>query len=108
MRGLQWFGFASTNQRRFSRFDCLIPVEISVETPGEISVMSAEAHNISANGMLLSCSPVLNHLAHIYVSFQVPKWFPGPQRNQNVTTLAHIRHTNPAGHLLGVAFNQPL
>lgn len=108
MRGLQWFGLASTNQRRFCRFDCLIPVEIYQTTTGQISFMSAVARNISAGGMLLLCSQVLNPMARIQVTFQVPEWFPGSLCTRDVTTFADVRHVDPAGHLLGVAFNQPL
>ena len=107
-RGLSRMGVSGRNQRRFTRFDCMFPVEIHLDTPGQVSVINAVAQNISSGGMLLKCSALLDFLTPCHLSFRIPEWFPGASRTCEVMTYAHVRHADPSGQYIGVAFNAPI
>lgn len=107
-RGLNRLGVGSKNKRRFPRFDCTLPVEIHVDTPGQVSIINAVAKNISSGGMLIKCSAVLDSLTACHVSFRMPDWFPGASRTSEVMTNARVLHANVAGLTFGIAFSQPL
>jgi hypothetical protein len=106
--GLGQLGFGEKNQRRFPRFDCTIPVEIHVDTPGQISIINAVAKNISSGGMLILCAAALNDMTSCHLSFRMPEWFPGANRTCEVMAYAHVRHANPSAQLFGVSFDAPV
>ena len=96
------------NRRRYFRFDCDVPVEIHVDSPGELSIITAVARNLSAGGMLVKCSMVPASLTPCHVAFRVPDWFPGAHQNREVMAYAHVRHADSSRKLFGVAFSSPL
>lgn len=102
------FGFAPSNQRQFPRFDCMIPVDIHLEAPGQVSVISAVAKNISSGGMLIKCAAALDSLTACHLSFHMPGWFPSSNRTCEVMTYAHVRHADPSSQLFGLSFDAPL
>jgi hypothetical protein len=102
------FRFARSNQRQFPRFDCMIPVDIHLDTPGQISVISAVAKNISSGGMLIKCAAAFDSLTSCHLSFHMPGWFPSTNRTCEVMTYAHVRHADASGQLLGLSFDTPL
>lgn len=106
--GLQRLGVGEKNQRQFPRFDCMIPVEIHVDTPGQISIINAVAKNISSGGMLIMCAAALNDMTSCHLSFRMPEWFPGANRTCEVMAYANVRHANPSAQLFGVSFNAPI
>jgi hypothetical protein len=105
-----WYRFAvgEKNQRKSPRFDCMIPVEIHVDTPGQISIINAVAKNISTGGMLIMCAAALNDMTSCHLSFRMPEWFPGAKRTCDVMAYAHVRHANPAAQFFGLSFDSPL
>ncbi|MEI7880149.1 MAG: PilZ domain-containing protein [bacterium] len=107
-RNLHRLGIRTRNQRRFPRFECTLPVEIHLDTPGQVSIINAVAQNVSAGGMLVKCSAVLDALTACHVSFRIPDWFPGASRTKEVMMNARVLHANVAGLTFGIAFNQPL
>ena len=107
-RGLNSMGLQARDKRRFTRYDCVFPVEIHVDTPGQVEVITAEAKNISSGGMLLKCSAVLDSFTRCHVSFQMPEWFPGASRAVEIMAAATILHANASGLTCGIAFSQPL
>ena len=107
-RGATRLGFHSKNKRHFPRFDCTIPVEIHLDTPGQVSVINAVAQNISSGGMLIKCSTILDALTSCHVSFKVPEWFPNANRTRDIMANALIRHANPSDMTFGLAFTQPV
>jgi len=85
----------------------MFPVDIHIDTPGQVSVINAVVKNISAGGMLIKCSAVMDMLTPCHLSFRIPEWFPGANRTAEVMTSARVRHADPSG-LIGLAFNSPL
>jgi len=106
--GLRRLGVSSRNQRRFPRFDCMIPVDIHLDTPGQISIINAVAQNVSSGGMLIKCATALSSLTSCHLSFRMPEWFPGANRTCEVMAYAHVRHADPSGQFFGVSFDAPL
>jgi hypothetical protein len=94
--------------RRDVRYDCNIPVEVHLDSPGHLSIFSAVACNISSGGMLIKCPTLPDSMAPCHVSFTVPDWFPFPRTDRNAMAYAHVRHTNPMHSTFGVAFSSPL
>lgn len=107
-RGLKSMGTRVRNKRRFERYDCTFPVEVHFDSPGQVAVIEAEAKNISAGGMLLKCSTVLESFTHCHVLFKMPEWFPGSGGSTEIMTAARVLHASAAGLTFGIAFNQPL
>jgi len=107
-RGLSSMGLEARDKRRFTRYECLFPVEIHVDSPGQVEVITAEAKNISSGGMLLKCSAVLDSFTRCHVSFQIPEWFPGASRAVEIMAAATILHASASGLTCGIAFSQPL
>jgi hypothetical protein len=107
-RGLHKLGVSSKNQRRFQRFDCTFPIQIHLDTPGQISIINAVAKNISSGGMLVRCSAALDTLTSCHVSFRVPEWFPSAHRTSEVMTQARVLHASAASLTFGIAFSQHL
>ncbi len=107
-RGLNSMGIQDRNKRRFTRYDCMFPVEIHVDTPGQVEVITAEAKNISSGGMLLKCSAVLDSFTRCHVSFRMPEWFPGASHAGEIMAAATVLHANASGLTCGLAFSQPL
>ncbi|MEI8138237.1 MAG: PilZ domain-containing protein [bacterium] len=107
-RGLSKIGVSPKNQRRFHRFDCMFPIQIHLDTPGQISIINAVAKNISSGGMLVKCSAALDALTSCHVSFRVPEWFPSANRTSEVMAQARILHASAASLTFGIAFSQPL
>ena len=96
------------NRRKYFRFDCEVPVELHLDSPGQLSIINAVARNISAGGMLIKCPMVPASLTPCHVSFHVPDWFPGAHQNREVMAYAHVLHADSARRLFGVAFSNPL
>jgi PilZ domain len=107
-RGLQRFGIGARNRRKSIRYNCLVPVEIHQDTPGQVSIMNAVAQNISSGGMLVKCSAVLDSLNPCYVMFKMPEWFPGANRARTVMNYAHVQRAEPSRQNYGIAFKTPL
>ena len=107
-RGFKSMGMRARNKRRFHRYDCAFPVEVHFDSPGQVSVVEAEARNISSGGMLLKCSTVIESFTHCHVSFQLPEWFPCAAASSDVMTAAKVLHASAAGLTFGIAFNHPL
>lgn len=107
-KGIRALGMQASNHRRYSRFDCAIPVEIHLDTPGQVAIINAVARNISAGGMLIRSSTVLDSLTPCHVSFRMPEWFPGKTRARDIMAYAHVRHSDPSDQFFGIAFTRPL
>jgi len=107
-RVLEWMGIGAKNLRRFSRFECTIPVEIHLDRRGDLSVINAVAKNISSGGMLIKCATLPASITQLEVSFRMPEWFPSRNRTREITTKAHVRHNDPSSHYWGLAFTQPM
>jgi len=101
-------GFQPRDKRRSTRYDCLIPVEIHVDSPGQVSVINAEAENISTGGMRLKCSTILDSFTPCHVLFKIPEWFPSANRAAEIMAAATVLHTCASGLTCGIAFRQPL
>jgi hypothetical protein len=97
------------NRRRFHRFQCTLPVELHLETPGHLSIIKAVARNISAGGMLIECATIPALMSACHVAFQVPEWGPfKTNRNRLVMAEARVQHCDRTGMNFGLAFASPL
>lgn len=86
----------------------MFPIEIHLDTPGQVSIINGVAQNISSGGMLIKCSADIDTLTPCHVSFRMPEWFPSINRACEVMTQARVLHTSAAAMTLGIAFTQPL
>jgi len=97
------------DKRKYTRFDCMIPVEIHVDTPGQVSIINAVAKNISSGGMLIKCAKVFIPPTSCHLSFHLPPWFYGAKKSGGeVMAFAHVRHADPVRQLFGACFDTRL
>jgi hypothetical protein len=93
------------NRRTHSRFPCELPVELHLETPGNLSILNAVARDISRGGMLVECPTVPAIMSACYVTFRVPDWGPfKAHQNELVMAQARVQHCNPSRMSFGLAF----
>ena len=96
-------------RRRFHRYDCEVPVELHMDSPGELAIIAAVARNISSGGLLLECAEAPAALASCHVSFRLPEWIPfGGVTERDVMAFARVRHNDRIHLTLNLAFAQPL
>ena len=100
---------ATAERRRFPRYNCELPVELHMDSPGKVSIIAAVARNISFGGMLLECAEAPASLTSCHVSFRLPEWSPfGGAAEQDVMALARVRHNDRTHLTLNMAFAEPL
>lgn len=99
---------APKNRRRYVRYECSIPVEVHIDSPGQLSILKAEAHNISSGGMLIKCPSLPESQAPCHVSFLVPEWFPLTHADRDAMAAGQVKHTDRKRSTFGVAFIRPL
>ena len=93
------------NRRLHSRFPCELPVELHLETPGNLSILNAVARDISRGGMLVECPTVPSLMSACYVTFRIPEWGPFKEhKNELVMAQARVQHCNPSRMSFGLAF----
>ena len=96
-------------RRRFPRHACELPVELHMDSPGELAIISAVAKNISVGGLLIECAATPQSLTSCHVSFRIPEWIPfDGVTERDVMTLAQVRHNDPIRLTLNLAFTPPL
>lgn len=97
------------NRRRFERYNCDFLVELHVDSPGELSISTGVARNISSGGMLIECPTVPPAHAACHVAFSLPEWVPVyAHSGRDFTARAHVRHRDIAHRTFGVSFACPL
>lgn len=104
----EWRQGKFSNRRRYTRYECEIPVEVHVDSPGHLAILTAVACNISAGGMLIKCETLPESMTPCHISFHVPEWFPFARAERDAMAYAHVRHTSPMNSTFGVAFSSPL
>lgn len=99
---------APKNRRRYVRYECSIPVEVHLDSPGQLSILKAEALNLSSGGMLIKCPSLPKSTTPCHISFVVPEWFPLKHADRDAMAAGHVKHTDSAHATFGVAFISPL
>lgn len=94
------------NRRRFHRFPCTLPVELHIDIPGQLAVISAVAKNLSRGGMLIACPTLPPLMSTCHVAFRIPEWVPfSAGRHPQIFAKAHVQHRDKAGMNFGLAFS---
>jgi CheY-like chemotaxis protein len=104
------------NRRRFVRYPCELPVEVSISSCGFHEKMLGVARNISKGGLLLECSKFLAPMTECLVAFTIPEWMSLKKipdqtmegDGRDVMMVAQACHSNTNSKVYGLQFLEAL